>query len=72
VSNDFEVGREHDQSETDRPDPEEPSTWQPADARSDAEVDASDWTDQHSAVADLFPEEDGPAGIEDSLASRDG
>ena len=62
MSNDFEVGREHDVVESDRPDPEEPSTWLVAEVRPDAEVDDVDWTDQHSAVEDLLSEEDTPAG----------
>ena len=60
MSNDFEVRRELDDFESDRPDPEEPSTWQSVEVRPDAEVDAFDWTDQHSVVADLLSDEDGP------------
>ena len=60
MSNDFEVVREFDDFESDQPDPEEPSTWQHAQERSDAEIDALDWAEQHSTVEDPLSEEDAP------------
>ena len=60
MSNDFDLGREPDGFDSDQPDPEEPSTWQHAEVRPDAEVDAVDWEAQHSTVDDPLFEDDAP------------
>ena len=60
VSNDFEISREPDGFESERPDPEEPATWLHEEQRSDAEVDDLDWVDQHATVEDPLPEDEAP------------
>jgi hypothetical protein len=58
VSDDFETVREPDDFESERPDPEEPQTWQHAGQRVDMEIDELDWADQHSAVEAPLPEDE--------------
>jgi len=60
VSNVFLHVNEPDELKPDQPDPEEPSTWQHAADRSDADVDALDWADQQSMVDDSLFDEDAP------------
>ena len=60
MNKDFETVREPEELEADRPDPEEPATWQRAEARPDAEIDDLDWADQHSIVGDPTLEDDVP------------
>jgi hypothetical protein len=70
VSSDFESVHESDDFESERPDPEEPSTFQHPDERSDAEVDVLDWADQHAMVEDPSVEEDAPGSdVVTSIAS---
>ena len=59
MSNDFETSRVPDGLEPERPDPEEPETWQHAEQR-DAETDELDWADQHSTVEAPLPDEESP------------
>jgi hypothetical protein len=69
VSNDFETVFEFDDLESDQPDAEEPSTWQHAQDRPDAEIDALDWADQHSIVDDSLFDEDAPESAVSTIAS---
>jgi hypothetical protein len=61
VSSDFETAREPEDFDSERPDPEEPATWQHREQRSDVEVDDLDWADQHATVEDPLSEEEAPA-----------
>jgi len=69
MSNEFEVVRDPEDALVDRPDVEEPSTWEFLDKRVNPEVDQSDWAEQHSPVeSDGLDEEvnrrtEGPTGI---------
>ena len=59
MSSDFETSPEPDDFEPERPDPEEPETWQ-HDAPRDAETEELDWADQHSTVEAPLHEEESP------------
>ena len=59
MSNDFETSSEPDDFESERPDPEEPETWQ-HEAPRDGETEQLDWADQHSTVEAPLSEEDSP------------
>ncbi|MEX0847785.1 MAG: hypothetical protein WD023_08395 [Ilumatobacteraceae bacterium] len=62
MSNEFEVERQSEDLPPDRPDPEEPSTWEATEAQTDAEIDERDWADQHTLVdATVADEEHGDA-----------
>lgn len=72
MSNDFEVEREPDGFDSERPDPEEPATWQREGPR-ETEADELDWADQHSAVEPPLPEEEAPASdVETNSGEREG
>ena len=62
MSNDFETAREPEDFDSERPDPEEPATWQRGEQRSDVEFDDLDWADQHATVEDPLAEEEAPEG----------
>jgi hypothetical protein len=53
---DIETPQDADDFDDERPDPEEPDTWQQVEPR-DAETDELDWADQHPTEEDPFPEE---------------
>ena len=58
MKDDFDSVLEPDEIDSDRPDPEEPSTWPRAKQRADLEIDDLDWRDQHSAVEDASTEDE--------------
>ena len=56
MTRDIETPEDPVDFEDERPDPEEPDTWQEGEPR-DAETDDLDWADQHSTIEDPFPED---------------